>query len=111
MEGRRDDEPLTPIRWRTGAPAGQRGSLYQVIREHLWRLGGTCSRDELLKLMSSDASIRKRLHEGQGFARLLTNMRHSGEVLLDGKIVRATHRALRRGASKSDALNTPLPPT
>ena len=102
MENGKDDEPLTPIRWRSGPPPGQHSSLYQVVRKHLWRMGGACSRDELLTLMLDDPSVGKRLQEGQGFVRLLNNMRHSGDVLLEGQIVRATSRALRRGFSKSD---------
>ena len=99
METDRDDQLLIPIRWRTGPPPGQRGSLYQVVREHLWRLGGSCSRDELLTLMWRNRSVRRRLQEGQGYVRLLNNMRHSGELVLEGKTVRATARALRRGAT------------
>ena len=93
----KDAAYLTPIRWRRGAPPGHPGSLYQAVREHLWRVGGTCTRDELLEVMLSDTAVRKRLLEGQGFSRLLTNMRHSGEIMLQGEIIKATSRALRRG--------------
>lgn len=95
----RDAGYLTPIRWRIGPPPGHSGSLYQAVREHLWRVGGSCTRDELLEVMLSNTALRNRLFEGQGFSRLLTNMRHSGEILLEGELVRATSRALRRGNS------------
>ncbi len=89
---------MTPIRWRSGAPPGRAQSLYQFVRQYLWQAGGSCSRAELLAAMSRDEAVRTRLTNSQGFLALLTNMRHSRELILDGQMVRATDRALRRGA-------------
>ena len=94
----REAKLLTPIRWRAGAPAGKSGTLYQFVREYLWQVGGSCSRNELLAAMLEVDWARQRLGESQGFISLLDNMRHSGEVLCEGEIVRSTTRALRRGA-------------
>lgn len=99
----REVKLVTPIRWRSGAPPGQAHSLYQFVREYLWHAGGSCSRAELLTAMSKDGAVRKRLAKSQGFLALLTNMRHSGELICDGETVRATSRALRRGAPSDNA--------
>ena len=98
--------PLTPIRWRTGAPLGRSSTLYQFVREFLWRAGGHCSRDELLAAMLGDPAVRERLERGQGFGRLLTNMQHSGEVVVDNRTIKATPRGLRRGAPGDFGLQT-----
>lgn len=37
-----------------------------------------------------------RLANSQGFTPLLTNMRHSGDIFLEGETVRASARTLRR---------------
>ena len=92
-----DDEPTIPIKWRAGVPDGRSaGSLSQFIREYLCRHGGRCSRDELLHAIRAEPDLRAKLERGQGFARLLQNMRHSGFVSIDGETVRATAKALRR---------------
>ena len=99
---------MTPIRWRSGAPPGQAHSLYQFVREYLWHAGGSCSRAELLTAMSKDGAVRTRLANSQGFLALLTNMRHSGELVFDGEAVRATLRALRRGTPCTNASSSRL---
>ena len=98
MKATREAELLTPIRWRVGAPAGRGDTLYQFVREYLLAVGGSCARDDLRAAMLEVDWVRRRLAEGQGFTSLLNNMRHSGDVLCEGEIVRSTARALRRGA-------------
>ena len=95
----RDSEQQVPLRWRTGPPAGRGESLYQFVREYLWRENGSCHRDELLAEMKRHRRVRERLESSRGFASLLSNMRHSGQIELDGDLVRATPRTLRRVAS------------
>lgn len=91
------DIPPVPIRWRPGPPAVSRGTLYQFVREFLSEQGGACLREQLRDAIDSDEKMMRRLAEGQGFGRLLVNMRHSGEIELIGDEVRATPRALRWG--------------
>lgn len=71
--------------------------MYQFVREYLWQAGGSCPREELRAAMLRHPAIRERLNGSQGFGRLLVNMRHSGDVELDGDMVTATSRSLRRG--------------
>ena len=105
MDETRETHALTPIRWRSGAPPGRSGSLYQFVREYLWRAGGSCTRAELLTAILENEAVRTRLGTSQGFTALLSNMRHSGELMYDGEIIRATARALRRGAPLDGAAN------
>ena len=95
------DDAFVPIKWRAGPPPGNESSLYQFVREHLWRHGGTCSRDALLTAIQQDPAARSKLEHSRGFSSLLSNMRHSGEIETDGDLVSATPRALRRGAQTS----------
>ena len=67
-------------------------NLCQLVRETLERHGGECSRGELLAAILAEGTEAKRLARGQGFARLLANMKHSGFVELEGSIVRRTSR-------------------
>ena len=99
----RDEDSRIPIRWRAGVPDGRSaGSLSQFIREHLCRHGGRCTRGELLRAIRAEPDLLARLEQGQGLARLLQNMRYSGFfVTIDGEIVRATSRTLRRTVERS----------
>ena len=87
---------LIPIQWRTGPPSGRGDSLYQFVRVYLAEAGGSCDREALLVAMTENPVVRQKLEAGQGFRALLTNMRHSGQVQLDGQLVKLTSRALRR---------------
>lgn len=100
MRRSRDEGPI-PIRWRVGPPVGTLGTVYQSVRDFLSQRGGGCLRQDLQDAMESDRVISQRLENGQGFDRLLVNMRHSGEIELDGDEVRATPRALRRATKPS----------
>ena len=86
-----------PIKWRAGVPDGRSvGSVSQFIREHLCRHGGSCTRDELLRAIRGEPTLLAKLERGQGLPRLVQNIRHSGFVTIDGDIVTATSRTLRR---------------
>lgn len=96
------DEASLPYRWRSRLPDTRSiGTMYQFIRDELRRRGGKCSRDELLRTLKSDAVIANRLAASQGFGPLLNNMRNSGEIVVDGDVVAATPRAMRRAATFS----------
>ena len=91
-----------PIKWRAGVPDGRSaGSVSQFIREFLCRHGGSCTRDELLRAIRAEPKLLAKLERGQGFARLVQNMRHSGFVTIEDDIVRATSRTLRRTVERS----------
>lgn len=95
--GMSDEDSKIPIKWRAAVPDGRSaGSVSQFIREYLCRHGASCTRDELLRAIRSESDLLARLERGQGLARLLQNMRYSGFVTIDGEIVRATSRTLRR---------------
>lgn len=91
--------PVEPFdrKWRVGPPtAGVPGSLYDFVRRHLCAHGGSCSRDELQAALLAEPILKARLEHGRGFTALLRNMRHSGDVILEQNLVRASARALRR---------------
>ena len=97
------NEPLER-KWRVGPPtAGVPGSLYDFVRRYLAAHGGLCARSELLHAMMADPKTSERLSRSKGFGPLLINMRHSGDVELDGPIVRATSRTFRRLGLKPPA--------
>ncbi len=57
---------------------------------------GTCSRDELLRALMAEPKMKERLSRSQGFKALLNNMRHSGDVVLEGDVVLPSVRTFRR---------------
>ena len=67
-------------------------SLYEFIRQELAARGGECSRAELLAAIQSHKIAAERLSRGQGFPRLLQNMRYSGFIEVRGDVVRRTNR-------------------
>ena len=71
-------------------------SLYQFVREELATSGGSCTRAELRAAIDAHPAARARLDCSRGFAALLSNMKHSGFVSLDGERVRATARRVGR---------------
>ena len=70
--------------------------MFQFVREYLCRHAGVASKAELLEALQAEARIRRRLDRGQGFARVLVNMRYSGWIEIDDDAVRATPKTLRR---------------
>ena len=82
---------------RVGPPtSGVPGSLYDFVRRHVFAKGGSCTRDELVEAITADPGMNTRLASCQGFRALLNNMQHSGDIILDGEMVRVTGRTLRR---------------
>jgi hypothetical protein len=80
-----------------------KGSLYDDIRSRIASAGGTISRDMLNEELATDASCLKRIAEVGGLSALLTNMHHSGEVILERKVISLTERAKRRMAKQRGA--------
>ena len=70
--------------------------MYHFVREHLRSTGGRCAASDLLDAMHADVRIAARLSRSQGFDALLRNMRHSGEIELEGDDVVASLKATRR---------------
>ena len=92
-----DEGGTLPLKWRPRVPDGRSaGSIFQFIREYLVQHGGTCTRNQLLQAVRSQAELAARLDHGQGFERLLQNMRHSGFITISGDTVTASARTLRR---------------
>ena len=91
-----DDLLRVPLRWRRGPDGRSAGSISQFIREYLVRHGGACTRDELLQAVRREPELAERLDRGQGFERLLQNMRYSGFVTISGTSVRASPRTVKR---------------
>ena len=82
---------------RVGPPtSGVPGSMYDFVRRYLVAHGGSCSREELIAALQTDPVMRERLARSKGFAALLNNMRHSGDVAQAGHTVTATARTIRR---------------
>ena len=83
---------------RVGPPtAGVSGSMYDFVRHYLVEHGGTCTRQELLAALQADDAMKERLaNSSNGFTALIHNMRHSGDVLIDGNLVRASGRTFQR---------------
>lgn len=90
--------PQSPVTGgRVGPPtSGVRGSMYDFVRRYLVAHGGSCSREELIAALHADPAMKERLARNKGFAALLNNMRHSGDVTLTGNVVTATARTVRR---------------
>lgn len=81
---------------RVGKPTyGDPTSLYAFVRRALGRTGGVIEIRDLAAAFESGPDLKGRLNS-RGLKGLLTNMMHSGEVVFDGDMVRATSRALRR---------------
>lgn len=80
----------------TSVPFRSRGSLYELVRQVLAEHGGRCTRAELLAIIEQDPAAARRLEQGQGFSRLLQNMKHSGFIGLDGELVHRTARQVGR---------------
>lgn len=96
-----DDTP-GQRQWRVGPPTrGTPGSLYDFVRRALCAAGGSCLRQELLDLIHADPAMKARLDDSRGFAALLNNMRHSGDILIDGETVAASPRTLRRMSGRA----------
>lgn len=72
--------------------------MYQFVRDLRRQNGGKCNRNELLKALESDSRVGQRLAQSRGFRALPSNMRHSGEITIEGDEVVATPRALRRAS-------------
>lgn len=89
-------EPVE-LNWRVGPPtAGVPGSLYDFVRRFLVAHDGTSSRHELLNALQADPRMKGRLEASRGFAALISNMRHSGDVIVSDEDIRITSRAMRR---------------
>ncbi len=90
---------IEPIerKWRVGPPtSGVAGSLYDFVRRYLCAHEGACSRDKLLTALMAEPKMWERLSRSQGFKALLQNMRHSGDVDLEGDVVLPSVRTFRR---------------
>jgi hypothetical protein len=70
--------------------------IYDFVRLYLCAREGTCSRDELLAALLAEPRTKERLSRSRGFTALLNNMRHSGDIVLDGAVVRPSPRTFRR---------------
>lgn len=71
-------------------------TLYQFVRDRLEAQGGTATRPELLAAIRGNLAARAKLENSRGFDALLSNMKHSGFVELDGETVRRTARQVGR---------------
>lgn len=90
-----------PKAGRVGPPTRRvPGTLYDFVRQYLLQHGGSCTRDELLTAIKASPALCQRLDSGRGYTALLSNMYHSGDVLLEGATVQASARALRRMGTK-----------
>lgn len=92
------ERPTPDVRgWRVGPPtSGVPGSLYDFVRRYLCDRGGLATRSEIEMALIADGRMHNRLAQSRGFHSLIINMHHSGDVALDGTIVRATSRTYRR---------------
>lgn len=68
------------------------GSLYEFVRRTLADHQGVCTRTQILEAILADPRASERLQRSQGFAALLSNMKHSGFIQFDGELVRRTTR-------------------
>ena len=90
---------MDPIerKWRVGPPtSGVPGSLYDRVRRILCSNGGRATRQEIFSALQADPFVEDRLAKIRSFNDLLSNMRHSGDVTIDGDEVTATGRTFRR---------------
>ena len=71
-------------------------SLYQFVRDQLAANGGRSTQDELLAAIRDNPTALAKLERSQGFGALLSNMKQSGFIDLDGEVVRRTKRRVGR---------------
>lgn len=90
------DEPIERKKWLRRPNVGVPGTLYDFVRRYVHAQGGSCSRDILLYAILAKPALKARLENGQGFGALLSNMRHSGDIVVDGDLIRVTDRTIRR---------------
>ena len=76
-------------------------SRYSAIRTLLANAGGTMTRADLAMKITEHPEMAEQIKNSRGLASLLSNMRHSGEVALQGDLVSLTERALRRLAKRN----------
>ena len=82
---------------RVGPPtSGVPGTLYDFVRRYLCGEGGISTRAAIEAAPRADPEMREKLFKSRGFHSLISNMHHSGDVELDGVVVRATIRTYRR---------------
>ncbi|WP_169738046.1 hypothetical protein [Sphingomonas astaxanthinifaciens] len=63
--------------------------------------GGSMTRADLAMKIAEQPELAEALKDGRGLASLLSNMRHSGEIALEGDLVSLTGRAIRRIAKRN----------
>ena len=74
-------------------------TLYALVRSVLDENGGVCTRGQLLNAILHEPEAANRLAKSRGFGPLLTNIKHSGFIEIDGEIVRRTSRRVGRRRS------------
>jgi len=85
------------MRWPAHAlPPRSAGSLYEFVRSYLRDHAGACTRSQLRAAMDGDRDASARLRESRGFSALLSNMKHSGFIEVNGELITATSRRLGR---------------
>lgn len=96
--------PENPVRgWRVGPPiSGVAGTLYDFVRHFLSNCGGSACRISVEEALLSDPLMRQKLERSRGFQSLINNMRHSGDITVEGENVRMTARSVRRINSYAD---------
>lgn len=77
-------------------PPRSAGSLYEFVRSYLRLHSGSCTRSQLLSAIEADDVASTKLRQSRSFNALLSNMKHSGFITLDGEMIRATARKLGR---------------
>lgn len=75
-----------------GLPPRSAGVLYELVRAHLREHGGKSTRSTILATIQDDSQALAKLKASQGLTALLTNMKHSGFIMLDGDRVILTRR-------------------
>lgn len=70
-------------------------TLYDFVRRTL-EAHGPSTRGDLLNAILADEEAAGELADGQGFTRLLDNMKHSGFISIDGEMVSRTNRKVGR---------------
>lgn len=75
-----------------GVDSRSAGSLHDFIRRVPGQYGGACTRDQILEAILTDPQAAPRLQYSKGLASILSNMKHSGFVVIEGQVVRRTAR-------------------
>lgn len=70
--------------------------MYEFVCNHLRQHGGQSTRSRVLAAFQDDDAAQQRLNESQGLSAVLTNMKQSGFVTLEGEAVQLPSRALGR---------------